>query len=102
MSVADWYVNTMSIVLDDIFELTPGLLFVADAGGQLLHQSKALTDRFGSHTNVAAWVGADGRAAVEAFLAELGRSDQTVTRVLQLSAVDGQQALRPLCRTSSA
>jgi rsbT co-antagonist protein RsbR len=69
----------MSIDSRGVFEHTPGLLFVADAKGTLLHQSKAFADRFGPTE----------RASIEAAVAELGRSGETGTRVLRLSQSDG-------------
>jgi rsbT co-antagonist protein RsbR len=68
----------MSIDLDSVFDLTPGLLFVADAGGKLLRHSKALADRLGAHLQ-----------HVEAFLAELASNSEPVTRVLHLPGPDG-------------
>jgi rsbT co-antagonist protein RsbR len=70
--------ESMSLDLDSLFQYTPALLFVADAGGTLLRQSKAMTDRFG-----------DRLQTVEAFLAELAGNEGSVTRDLQLLEADG-------------
>jgi rsbT co-antagonist protein RsbR len=71
----------MNIDLGEVFAHTPGLLFVADADGKLLHHSEALAHRFGP----------EERASLEGFLAELARSDERMNRVLQLSGPGGAQ-----------
>jgi rsbT co-antagonist protein RsbR len=68
----------MSIDLDTVFDLTPGLLFVADVDGKLLRHSKALADRLGAHLQ-----------HVEAFLSELASDSGPVTRVLHMPDLDG-------------
>src|SRR5262245_34655536 len=63
----------MSLDLDSLFQHTPALLFVADAGGKLVRHSQSLADRFGARLQ-----------PVEACLAELGAGEGSLTRVLQL------------------
>jgi rsbT co-antagonist protein RsbR len=83
----------MSLDLDTVFALTPGLLFVADANGKLLRCSKTLTDHLGARlehdSSLTTIAGADERATVDAFLAELAGSTDPVTRVLHLPEPDG-------------
>jgi rsbT co-antagonist protein RsbR len=86
----------MSIDLDSVFDLTPGLLFVADAGGKLLRCSKALVDHLGARlqhdSSLSTIVSSDQRAIVDALLAELAGSTDSVTRVLHLPEPDGVAA----------
>jgi rsbT co-antagonist protein RsbR len=83
----------MSIDLDSVFAFTPGLFFVADAGGKLLRHNKALADRLGarlqSDASLATLLSPDERGTVESFLAELAGSSEPMTRVLHLQESDG-------------
>lgn len=82
----------MTLDLDNVFAHTPGLLFVADAEGKLLRHSKALADRLGAGlqdgASLMTLMAPDERATVEAFVAELAKSSDPVTRVLHLHAAD--------------
>lgn len=83
----------MSIDLDCVFALTPGLLFVADAGGKLLRHSNTLANHLGARlkhdSSLTTLANPDEQGTVDAFLAELAGSSDPVTRVLHLPQPDG-------------
>jgi rsbT co-antagonist protein RsbR len=83
----------MSLDLQSVFDHAPGLLFVADAQGKLLHHSKALADRLGARlqhdSSLTTLMAADEHGIVDAFLSELTGSSVPMTRVLHLPEPDG-------------
>jgi rsbT co-antagonist protein RsbR len=78
----------------DFFEYCPGFVFIADDQGNLIKQSKALTERFGvrqpAEASLAALAVTDDREIVDTFLRALANSDGPQECVLRISDAIGQ------------
>jgi rsbT co-antagonist protein RsbR len=94
------------VSLSQFFATCPGLLFVADQEGALLHRSELLGERFGHRledASLASLVAAEDREAVEALLGELAETEEAVSRVFRIPERDGEHTrLRCVARRSPA
>lgn len=85
----------------EFFECFPGLAFIADGDGTMVCVSRALEQRLGVGSNLAAWVVPADRHIIEAFLRELADSEGPVTcTVRTLQAGEPDASIRCTARRS--